>query len=248
MKLRKKSNMQGVVVACDKEMEWILKWWWFHYSTHNHYPVAFVDLGMSREAKKWCRQRGSLIPLQCPKNFMIPKHLIAKERIKEWEEKLCREIDWSIREPWFKKPFAMLQTPFEQTIWTDLDCEITTSLASLFQKVHSHSGIAVARERRYTMEEAGYNSGVIVYQKNSPVLSHWAEKCIHYNDQYLGDQDVLTEIIDTENIEITELPDTYNWRMKFGVNFEAVIIHWCGSWGKEIIRRAIQSPSYSIFK
>ena len=64
----------------------------------------------------------------------------------------------------------MLQTPFECTVWMDLDCEVTGSLIPLFQKVHTHSGIAVARERRFTLEEAGYNSGVIVYRKDSPVL------------------------------------------------------------------------------
>lgn len=241
-----KGGMQGVLVACDKEQEWMLKWWWFHYSKHNRYPVVFVDLGMSQEIKEWCRQKGQLAPLVCPKDLLIPKHLVPKEQIEAWE-KICGDIPWDLREPWFRKPFAMLQTPFECTIWTDLDCEITGSLTPLFQKAHTHSGIGVARERRYTLEEAGYNSGVIVYQKESPVLIRWAEKCHRHNDQYLGDQDVLSDIINTENLEITELPDIYNWRMKFGVNFEAVIIHWCGRWGKEIIRRAVQNPSQAIF-
>ena len=58
---------------------------------------------------------------------------------------------------------------------------------------------------------------------------------------------MLTDIINNEHIEVTELSDIYNWRMKFGVNFEAVIIHWCGLWGKDIIRRAVQNPSKTIF-
>ena len=236
----------GVLVAGDKEIEWMLPWWWHHYSKHNRYPVVFVDLGMSKTAKAWCRKRGKLLSLSCPKNLVIPKELIAKDQIETWE-KIYGDILWKSRESWFKKPFAMLQTPFEHTIWTDLDCEVTSSLTPLFQKAHTHSGIAIARERRYTQEEAGYNSGVIVYRKDSPVLARWAEKCHRENDRYLGDQDVLTDIINTEQVEIAELSDNYNWRMKFGVNFEAVIIHWCGLWGKEIIRRAVQNPSMSIF-
>lgn len=241
-----KESLSGIIVACDKAIEWMLPWWWFHYSKHNQYPVVFIDLGMSESSKEWCREHGKLLPLKCPPNLMIAKDLIPKERIESWEQ-TYGEIAWHLREPWFRKPFAMLQTPFEYTVWTDLDCEVKGSLAPLFQKIHTHSGIAIAKERRYTMEEAGYNSGVIAYQKNSPLMIRWAEKCHLENDRYLGDQDVLTDIIDAEHVEVTELSDIYNWRMKFGVNFEAVIIHWCGGWGKEIIRRSMQNTSNTIF-
>jgi hypothetical protein len=86
-----------------------------------------------------------------------------------------------------------------------------------------------------------YNSGVIAFQKDSPLIARWATLCQHENDRFLGDQDVLSFIINTEHIEITELSDHYNWRLKFGVNIEARIIHWVGKWGKECIRNCVIS-------
>src|SRR5437868_5082609 len=108
--------MMGILVGCDKQQEWMLKWWWGHYSKHNSFPIAFIDFGMSEEAKSWCRQKGKLLPLTCPKDFVFPKTLIPKELIGEWEKSYGEKI-WHSREQWFRKPFALLQTPFRQTIW-----------------------------------------------------------------------------------------------------------------------------------
>lgn len=227
---------QGILIGCDQEQEWMLPWWWSHYIKYNSYPVVFIDFGMSETAKKWCRKRGTLLKLSCPKKFVCSKADLDPSVIETWES-VYGEMVWSSREQWFRKPFAMLQTPFEYTIWTDLDCEITGRLDPLFQKIHAYSGIAIARERVTGSEEDVYNSGVIAYHKKSPILTRWAAQCQYENDRFLGDQDVLSHIIQTENIEITELSDHYNWRLKFGVNVEALIIHWIGKWGKECIRR-----------
>jgi hypothetical protein len=241
------SVSQGVVVAADRMQEWILPWWWHHYSRTNRFPVAFIDLGMGAEMRAWCSERGSVISLETPKNFVYPRTLVDRDLVAEWE-KGYGPVPWSTREQWFRKPFAMLKTPFTETVWVDLDCEVSGSLAPLFPQIHPHAGMAIAKERSYLLEEAGYNSGVIVYRKESPLLERWAEGCRSHNDRFFGDQDVLSFLIQSENIEIAELSDRYNWRMKFGVNFEAVIIHWVGLWGKEIIRRAMQLSSQTIFE
>jgi hypothetical protein len=227
---------EGVLIGCDHHQEWLLSWWWENYTRHNRHPVAFVDFGMSSKAKDWCEKRGDLIVLECPKDFVLHKTLIDRDLISDWERGYG-EVIWTSRENWFRKPFALLQTPFEKTLWVDLDCEVLGSVSPIFHKIHSHSGIAVSRERSLTIEEAGYNSGVIAYRKESPLLKLWAEACFHCNDKWLGDQDVLSFLIHREEIEIIELSDNYNWRMKFGVNLDAIIVHWVGSWGKEYIRR-----------
>ncbi len=64
---------KGILIGCDQNQEWMLEWWWAHYSRHNCYPVAFVDFGMSQEAKKWCQSKGHWISLDAPKNFVFPK-------------------------------------------------------------------------------------------------------------------------------------------------------------------------------
>ncbi|HEX2579368.1 MAG TPA: hypothetical protein VHK67_03080 [Rhabdochlamydiaceae bacterium] len=266
---------KGIVIGCDQTQEWMLRWWWAHYSRHNCYPVAFIDFGMSQEAQKWCKAKGHWISLDAPKNFVFPKSLIAPDLIASWEKVNGKEL-WKRREKWFYKPFALRQTPFDETIWIDLDCEITAPLTPLFQKIHTHSKMALALERSVrrnpdpsgagqdelfiqeaegdvkspaslnrrrtpSTEEEVYNSGVIAYHRTSPLLDHWIDLTLRHNDRFLGDQDVLTFIINNENIEVTELPSKYNWVVHDGINFEAIILHWAGQWGKDVIRRQCHS-------
>ena len=82
----------GILVATDKQIEWMLPWWWHHYSKHNRYPVVFVDLGMTETAKAWCRQRGKLISLECPKNLVVPKDLISRGTDRKLGKNLRREF------------------------------------------------------------------------------------------------------------------------------------------------------------
>jgi hypothetical protein len=226
---------KGVIVGCDRHQEWLLEWWWSHYTQHNKYPVAFVDLGMSSQAQSWCKSKGHYISLEAPQNFVFPKSLISPELVLEWENTYGREL-WHGREKWFYKPYALQQTPFDEAIWVDLDCEVTGSLTPIFQKIHTHSKMTLAKEHGLNEEET-YNSGVIGYHRDSPLLALWTELCFHHNDRFLGDQDVLSFIINSENVEVAELPNKYNWVIRNGINCDAVVLHWAGKWGKEVIRR-----------
>lgn len=196
---------QGVLVGCDQEQEWLLKWWWNNFRKHNRYRVAFVDFGMSEEAKAWCKSKGDLIKL----DIKLPVHLV--------------------------KPLAFLQSPFRNTVWIDLDCEITGSIAPIFQKIHAYSGVALVSEPG----DVGYNSGVVAFEKDSVLISRWAEACLQHHMSSFCQNDLLGFVILHEEIEIAELPSKYNWRFKNGVNHEAVIIHWQGEWGKEVLRRTL---------
>ncbi len=226
---------QGVIVGCDMQMEWMLPWWWQHYTRHNALPVAFVDWGMSEEGRQFCAKRGQLLNLSGTYDFISPKSEISQELIESWEAIYQGDV-WGPRLSWFRKPFVMAQTPFEKTIWVDLDCEIVGSLKPLFLKIHPHSGMALARE----LQDNGYNSGVVVYNRDSPLLQQWMDGCVHFNHAFLSDQDVLSFIIESNHVEIVELPEEYNWRMKHGVSLDAVIIHWVGLWGKAVIKRLVQ--------
>lgn len=230
----------GIIIGCDQNQEWMLPWWWSNYRSYHDLPVAFIDFGMSPAARKWCRARGLLIPLKAPKDFVAPLDCISSDLCAKWESRYGMHV-WNARPQWFYKPFAMLQSPFKQTIWLDLDCEILGTLTHLFQKLHQHTRFALARDNTGPFEEVGYNSGVIVYDAQSPLLAHWAAACIRKNDQFLGDQDVLTHLIQEEEIEIAELPAKYNWVIKKGINAEAVVLHWAGAWGKQVIKNKLQS-------
>lgn len=54
--------MNGILIISSKAEEWMLPWWWMHYHFHNSLPVAFIDRGISLQAKQWCAKRGDLIP------------------------------------------------------------------------------------------------------------------------------------------------------------------------------------------
>ncbi len=228
---------RGIIVGCDQKQEWMLPWWLSHFKLHNKLPVAFIDFGMTSHAKKWCKAHGTLIPLKAPQDFVYPKNQISSELAGKWEKRYGSHV-WSARAGWFYKPFALLQTPFKETIWIDLDCEVLGSLAHLFNKLHQHSQIALARDNTGAFEEVGYNSGLIVYHSKSPLLMNWASSCIRKNHQFSSDHEVLTNLIQEGAVEISELPGKYNWIIKNCVNPEAVVLHWSGHWGKQIIRNS----------
>ncbi len=227
---------KGIVVGCDQDHEWMLPWWWSHYTQHNRYPVAFIDLGMSASAKEWCQAHGLYLSLQAPRNFIYPKVLISPELAEGWEKKYGKQV-WQSREKHFYKPFALQQTPFDETIWIDLDCEIAGTLAPLFSKIHSHSKIALARDSN----TEDYTTRVVAYHHHSPLLARWTDLCLRQNDRFLNDQEALSFLIHAEEIEVTELPSKYNWTIQKGIHLEAIILHWAGQWGKEVIRRVVNS-------
>lgn len=230
---------EGVLVASDETLEWLLPWWWARYSAHNTHPVAFVDLGLSHFGKAFCAERGELLPLDLnPQLASLPPHA------KHWET-LFGENLWKNRNEWFKKPFAALQTPFEKTLWLDVDCEVLGSVAPLFEQEEAISlapETTPSQERERTLrtihaDETLYNSGVILYHHQTPIIEKWACAVLEEGDQFWSDQHALSRIIYNEKTPVTTLHENYNWRMSQGLNLHAVIVHWVGSWGKEYIRR-----------
>lgn len=230
---------EGVLVASDETLEWLLPWWWARYRAHNHHPVAFVDLGLSHYGRSFCLERGELLTLDLdPQLASLPLHAI------HWET-LFGENLWKNRKGWFKKPFAALQSPFEKTLWLDLDCEVLGSVAPLFE---GHGRISMApetppahaRERKNGTifeDEILYNSGVIRFTHQDPLIERWALAVLEEGDQFWSDQHALSRILYQEKSPIETLHENYNWRMSQGFNLNAVIVHWVGSWGKEYIRR-----------
>ena len=97
---------RGVLTGCDTTCEWMLKWWWNNYKRNNKYPVAFADFGMSDTARAFCDKIGTVV-----------------------------DITRSVKKNWFKKPFAMLASPFKKVIWIDMDCDVRKDLVTLFNYI-----------------------------------------------------------------------------------------------------------------
>lgn len=221
---------QGVVVAADQNISWLLPWWWGLYSRHNSYPVAFVDFGLSQKTAGWCKERGDLIPLKIDHPFVTPQSKIDPKLAQEWQKLYGHKV-WQAREAWFKKPLAMLLSPYETTIWMDLDCEVCSSLAPIFDFLDPSSEIALSLDPG---RPGIYNSGVVLFRKKTILLADWANRCMTENEQLIGDDYIVSKLIATESYRFKMLPQEYNWQAGQGLNFSALILHWA-AWGKIFI-------------
>src|SRR5690606_32524052 len=99
----------GVLVLCDAETEWLLPWWLGHFRrSHPGLPIALADAGMTGEGRAEAARAGMVrFPYRPPDGVEFAR-------------------------PWLHKPFAIRQSPFSRTVFTDLDCEVRASLAPLF--------------------------------------------------------------------------------------------------------------------
>jgi hypothetical protein len=216
----------GIVVAADREAEWLLSWWWECYSKHHRQSVAFVDFGMSEEAKRWCKQRGLLIPFAGEGDFVAPRECVGERAQKKWEAIYGPKV-WQARRSWFKKPLAMLQTPFDQSVWMDLDCEVCRPIDAIFDDIGKEMLGAVCVDQK-----GNYNSGVIVYQKQAPLLKAWANACLKKHRTCIGDETLLSQLIRKNQYPFKEISREFNWMMGWGYEPNLKIAHWAASWGK----------------
>ncbi|KPK65880.1 MAG: hypothetical protein AMK73_01655 [Planctomycetes bacterium SM23_32] len=223
---------RGVVAGFDEGQEWLLDWWWSNYSTHNDLPVLFVDLGMSAAAREWCAERG----------------LLAKAPAAD-----CYG--------WFKKPLALLESPFRQAIWLDADCEVRGGLTQLFEFCADDGiGMTVDRGTPRSFRDAMppealiYNSGVIAFNHGDPVIPQWASMTMALRSDRPGDAR-YGQPGDQETLALTlcryvqgrvcDIPmDLVRLRLSDG-DGPALVMHWTGPDGKQRIRDAMdRSPVY----
>jgi hypothetical protein len=224
--------MEGIIVGCDLFQEWLLPWWWDNYRKHNGYPVAFFDFGLSERMKEWCRERGDLIKL--PGILIKDREEMTPSLVREWESHYGDNF-WNCREAWFKKPLACRRSPFERTVWLDLDCEVLGPLDFLFQACGHPSGFSIAKD--FTVPT--YNSGVIAFQSTCTLIQEWASQSVEQAGAFRGDQDLLFHIICDKQIPVCELPLIYNWNVGYGPNPDAVICHWLGKFAKVALRNQL---------
>jgi hypothetical protein len=236
----------GVIVASDQTQEWLLPWWWSHFHQHNpDCPVVFCDFGMSDQARSWCKKKGRLISIETSLLSENPD----PNAFRAWE------ADWSsprdlqtIRKIWFKKPLAMQASSFKRSVWIDLDCEIRGSLEPLFTLPLTSAKMAAASKEtsvffgpnNYKLEVPYYITGVVVFEKDSPLLNLWVSAIAEGSQRIRTEEDLLSIVIDQLKIPMTTLPLIFNWEIgKLGPNPNALIHHWEGEKGKELIKKRI---------
>lgn len=231
----------GIICGVDEGQEWLLPWWWSRYSALHNYPVTFCDFGMSPESKRWCEERGEVIPIAIPSGVVALQGKLHP-RLTAHAETLYGQRLWSSRPHWFKKPFAILSSRYEKGLWLDVDCEILRSIESVASCEIKIDETALVRDYTHSTLPSHhaairYNGGVILFQHGNPLMIEWAEKALSMNHLFIGDDQLLSYLIQEGKASVKELPEIYNWKLLRGINFDSVILHWVGEGGKEYVRK-----------
>jgi hypothetical protein len=217
-------EVDGVLVACDSKQEDWIKWWHHHYSKHNAFPVAIVNLGMSKKMLNWCSERGEVIQLDIPRE-LLEKRNASTEPLLGIKMEDSRKTYYDL----FHKPFALLNSPFRRTIWIDSDCLIRGSIAELYDYPKTPHFIAMAIDKSEESGEKHYNAGVISYQHGTPIIQKWAKEVIEREGYFTGDQELFSRMIVDQGIEIPILPKKFNWIVtSYGINRSATILNFSG--------------------
>ena len=234
----------GVLIGASSSVEWMIPWWARHYYQHNHYPVAFLDLGVSEAMKKDIQSFEHIIT---PKSFSVPSN--ATEIKPEWKTIYPGNIS-EARKHWFAKPSLLLQSPFDTTIWIDIDCEIRSSIEPLFDlyqnqfAIAQDSPISQSNSKQLGLiysDETLYNGGVIAYDKNAPLLKAWIDEIKANHHLYFSDQEALSRIIYKYSYPMFEIPYAYNARPWDKEDSSAKIIHYANIRGKIKLLRELMT-------
>lgn len=237
LKWKKPIASRGVITGCDQEREWLLKWWWAHYTRTNKLPVTFIDFGMSQSANAWCKKRGRVIHSTLPVGLLKGKETfpLPSNWPEDWAKTVRRQ-----RPIWFAKVFSLLQTPYEETLWLDNDCRCNGAVDQVFDICNRESGFSVSLDEPLTIKRwkkmglllphaNGYQAGVIAFFHRSQVMSAWAERCFSHGSTEYSEQTALSHTIADANLTIPLLPSCYNWLDSCrDYPKETIVVHYGG--------------------
>ncbi len=126
----------------------------------------------------------------------------------------------------------MLLSPYDTTLWIDLDCEICGNIEPIFQHLSGIKEISLIKDPG---RENIYNSGVVLFKKTTKLIESWSRKCLSDNAYFIGDDYILSPLIDLNKHLFEELPTHFHWMAALGMNPDALILHWASNWGKLFI-------------
>lgn len=198
---------QGVITGADAEQEWLLPWWYENFRRHNmDTQIAFADFGLSPIAQHWCSQRGIVVPVRC-----------------------------GAGKAWHKKPFAMMQSPFKNSVWIDADCEVRQDVSALFEFCDQGIGLTKDPITPFCPQPGAWATGVIASSHGEPAIEEWCKEILLRESR--GDQEALNAIRDRLFERLVEMPHKYQWLRLEGDSDQAAIMHWTGPEGKGVIAR-----------
>lgn len=141
---------------------------------------------------------------------------------------------------WFNKPVAIREAPFDCTVWIDIDCEIRGDIGRIFE--YARKGFAVTRDpyaAKRCLNTDPIASGVVGVTNNNQILDKWIDTTMAQCSRFRGDQEILNSFVNASSPGVVVMPPVYQWLRLDGDNPEALIMHWTGPTGKDIIRSKI---------
>jgi len=239
---------KGILTGCDQRQEWMLKWWWTNLTKHSNVPITFCDFGMSPSARAWCQSKGAVIT-QSEEMFPI-KDLNKHVANPPWKEKITPRM-WDHRPIWFYKPLVLPKSPYDRTLWIDVDCEVKETLAPLINLPLTKDCFAIRQTSEKDNEGArkigylgphvsGVQAGVILYEKDTPVIPAWIDRFLKNHPMEFSDEHCLGQLLHENPFEITYFSPLYN-----STDFEppdpnAIIHHHSSARQKRILLQKIQ--------
>jgi len=199
----------GVLTGANEEQEWLLPWWYDNLRKLNDTPVAFADFGLSDKMRAWCSERGRVID--------------------------TAEV---LNQTWFRKPFAILASPFRRTLWMDADCEVLGDISGIFPYADKGLGVTTDPHTRFCKQPGAVASGMVACSHGDPCVEEWAKEIFLH--EYRGDQEALNAILVRIEDRLAIMPRNFHRLRLDKDQSNAVVIHWSGPVGKKIIRGLIR--------
>ena len=245
-----KNEAVGVLVGADASQEWLLAWFYSHFREFNpECPIAFADFGMSPEGQCWCRERGALftVPELSSGAMDQPGSFFEGEFWAQWGAGTSGCMPMA--SIYFRKPLALALSPFDKTLWLDLDCEVRGDLEALMSLPLPSDGLgATFCGSGCFIKNLGsgeiipvpkYSTGVLLAEKNSALLTEWVE-LVKGKISFYTDEECLGFLVERKQRPMTLIPCEYNWpAANWGENSMAFIYHWMGKEGKQRIKALV---------
>ena len=216
---------RGVLVGVPGDQADLVEGWWRAYSAQNRLPVAFVDYGLSADARRWCENHGTVVDHQAPQEV----------------------------KGWFRKPLGILRSPFQLTLVLDVDCYPTASVDLLFaQHVAGRVEVALDRyadhaERKVPSDTALYDTGALLVEWDSPALVDWAATTVIDRYDARGDQEVFSLAVKEKGWAVEALPEgAFDAWFALEGKPAPLLVHWCGEGGKAELRKQHPPPTPAI--
>lgn len=200
---------RGIVVGADEKQAWMLPWFVDNLRRSGcRLPLAITDFGLADQWRRRAREHALVFDPHGPASIA----------------------------GWHLKPFALLRSPWRDSLWLDLDCQVLSDPTEI---IDAGVSFGLTRDPHAKLSRPnGWATGVVVARRSEPVVEAWARSVAA--GTHRGDQEALDALRDSVEPRTVELPRRYQrLRLDGPAHLDDVIYHWTGAKGKDEIRSMV---------